>query len=123
MSGQIREVRVRDLFSYAVFPPAAAAVIWCVGMYLVYPNVSYGWIVIAVLSLISYFLLKAFLIGLVLVYKAFAPMSVREQCRFIPSCSTYMILAIKKYGVLIGVLKGIHRIIRCRPPNGGIDYP
>lgn len=123
MSGQIREVRVRDLFSYAVFPPAVAAVIWCVGMYLVYPSVSYGWIVIAVLSLISYFLLKAFLIGLVLVYKAFAPMSVREQCRFIPSCSTYMILAIKKYGVLIGVLKGVHRIIRCRPPNGGIDYP
>lgn len=123
MSAQIREVKVIDLFSYAVFPPIIAAVLWCVGMLCVYPRIAYGWVVIAVISFISYFLLKAFLIGLVLVYKAFAPMSIREQCRFIPSCSTYMILSIKKYGIFIGVPKGIHRIFRCRPPNGGIDYP
>lgn len=123
MSRQIREVRVYDLVTYALLPPIVAAVIWLPSMLLWYPEISHGWVLITALCVISYFLLKRFLIGLVLVYKAFAPMEIRDQCRFIPSCSTYMILAIKKYGVIIGVLKGICRIIRCRPPNGGIDYP
>ena len=48
----------------------------------------------------------------------------RGSCRFNPSCSEYMILAIKKYGIYKGVLKGICRIIRCNPfYKGGIDYP
>jgi putative component of membrane protein insertase Oxa1/YidC/SpoIIIJ protein YidD len=34
-----------------------------------------------------------------------------------------MILAIEKYGVVKGVIKGIRRILRCNYPNGGIDYP
>jgi len=59
----------------------------------------------------------------VLVYKAFAPIDVRRQCRFTPTCSTYMIMAVKKYGIIIGIIKGIRRILRCKPPNGGVDYP
>lgn len=50
-------------------------------------------------------------------------MSMRDSCRFIPTCSTYMIMAINKYGLIIGIIKGIKRLIRCKPPNGGIDYP
>lgn len=72
---------------------------------------------------LSYPLLKRMVIGAVLAYKAFAPMSVRKECRFTPSCSSYMIMAINKYGLFVGVYKGIRRIIRCRPPNGGVDYP
>ncbi|MBQ6817234.1 MAG: membrane protein insertion efficiency factor YidD [Bacilli bacterium] len=64
-----------------------------------------------------------FIIGIILLYKAFAPMSVRDRCLFEPTCSTYMIIAIKKYGLIIGLFKGIKRIIRCRPPNGGVDWP
>lgn len=123
MSRQLREVRVKDLVTYAVIPPILAPILWIPSLLFIYPNISKKWILITVLSVISYVLLRRFLIGLVLVYKAFAPMEVREQCRFIPTCSTYMIMAIQKYGVIIGVLKGIHRIFRCRPPNGGIDYP
>ena len=45
-------------------------------------------------------------------------------CRFEPTCSEYMILAIEKYGLLVGVAKGIWRILRCNPLGGhGIDYP
>ena len=47
----------------------------------------------------------------------------RLRCVFEPSCSEYMILAIQKYGWLIGVIKGIRRLFRCHPPNGGQDYP
>jgi len=83
------------------------------------------WRILLILALTvpSYYLLKRIAIGAVLAYKAFAPMSVRNECRFTPSCSTYMVMAINKYGLFIGVYKGIRRIIRCKPPNGGEDYP
>ena len=56
-------------------------------------------------------------------YKVCAPQSVRDRCRFEPTCSTYMIMAINKYGVIVGVIKGIKRLLRCKPPYGGIDLP
>jgi uncharacterized protein len=34
-----------------------------------------------------------------------------------------MILAIVKYGTIKGVYLGLKRLLRCRVPNGGIDYP
>ena len=47
-----------------------------------------------------------------------------DHCRFYPSCSDYMILAVKKHGFLLGVPKGIWRICRCQPFHpGGVDYP
>jgi putative membrane protein insertion efficiency factor len=46
------------------------------------------------------------------------------RCRFHPSCSQYMILAIRKLGILRGIPKGIWRICRCHPWNpGGEDWP
>jgi len=46
------------------------------------------------------------------------------MCRFEPSCSAYMILAIEKYGSAKGLLKGIVRFFRCNPFFlGGEDYP
>jgi len=45
-------------------------------------------------------------------------------CRFEPSCSRYMIGAIRKYGVLRGVWKGTGRILKCHPWHpGGYDPP
>ena len=84
---------------------------------------SLAWWVYLIYAAVTYLLLHRFAIGVVLFYKAFAPLEVRQQCRFIPTCSTYMILAIKKYGLIIGVIKGIRRLFRCKPPNGGVDYP
>ncbi|MBD3330740.1 membrane protein insertion efficiency factor YidD [Candidatus Peregrinibacteria bacterium] len=43
-------------------------------------------------------------------------------CRFTPSCSTYSIEAVKKYGVIYGGAKSIFRVIRCNPfSRGGVD--
>jgi hypothetical protein len=43
-------------------------------------------------------------------------------CRFTPSCSTYTLQAIQKYGVLKGIALGCWRILRCNPFNrGGFD--
>ena len=45
-------------------------------------------------------------------------------CRFEPSCSRYMIGALRKYGVLKGVWKGVGRVLRCHPWHpGGYDPP
>lgn len=43
-------------------------------------------------------------------------------CRFYPSCSEYGKAAILKYGVVLGGLKSVWRIMRCNPWNkGGYD--
>ena len=38
-----------------------------------------------------------------------------HTCRFYPSCSTYMLLAIKEWGIFKGIWLGICRICKCRP--------
>jgi uncharacterized protein len=45
------------------------------------------------------------------------------RCRFHPTCSEYMVLAVQKYGVGHGIWLGVKRITHCRQPNGGVDYP
>lgn len=67
--------------------------------------------------------LKRAIICAVKIYQRYAPDSVRNKCRFEPSCSEYMILAIEKYGLLKGVKKGINRLKRCNVNDGGFDYP
>ena len=67
--------------------------------------------------------IKQILVSLIRAYQKFAPSSLRESCRFEPTCSNYMILAIEKYGTIKGFLMGIKRLSKCRYPNGGVDYP
>ena len=84
---------------------------------------------IFVLLLISEILLlfvtqsKRILLLLIFLYQRFAPSYVRGACLFTPSCSEYMRLSLLKYGVCKGFIKGLRRIRRCHPPNGGIDEP
>lgn len=124
MRWQIREVMVVDLITHALLSPLLIAAIWVatpiwlVDLIPVHPAFVY-----VGAALLTYYPLKWWTIGLVLTYKSFAPMSVRNRCLFTPTCSTYMIMAIYKYGLFIGVVKGIGRILRCKPPNGGTDYP
>lgn len=78
---------------------------------------------IGVLLVICIIFAKRILIWFVLVYQRFASKERRERCRFEPSCSEYMILALQKYGLIKGLKKGINRLLRCKPPNGGVDFP
>ena len=44
------------------------------------------------------------------------------NCRYIPSCSEYMLEAITKRGFFVGLMLGIWRILRCNPwSKGGFD--
>ena len=121
---QIREIRVRDLLRYLLLPALLLGAIG-VGVWLFcrfVPSV-HPLFPLAIGLLLSYLFLRNLLIGLVLLYKAIAPMSIRNRCRFEPSCSTYMIMALKKYGAIVGFWKGLRRISRCHAPNGGVDLP
>ncbi len=123
VSKQIREIRIIDIFKYFVLSSILIASVW-IAYSICIKKIDFQWWVFLIAAIVlTYILLRYFLIGLVLLYKAFAPLSVRGRCRFEPTCSTYMIMAIKKFGVLVGVIKGIRRIFRCKPPNGGVDYP
>ena len=78
--------------------------------------------IIALVSVIA-INLKRILICLVRIYQRYAPDSIRDKCRFEPSCSEYMILSLEKYGVVKGLAKGVKRLTRCNINGGGFDYP
>ena len=45
-------------------------------------------------------------------------------CIYSPSCSHYMIYAVRSRGLVIGLLMGTWRILRCHPlAKGGYDPP
>lgn len=71
--------------------------------------------------------LKRTLLSLIRLYQVLAPKRLRMKCRFEPSCSQYMILAIEKYGIIRGTYKGINRLSKCNNRgnglSGGIDFP
>lgn len=68
--------------------------------------------------------LKRAVIGIVRLYQHYAPEDIRRRCLFKPTCSEYAILAIKKYGLIIGLIKTYIRVIyKCRGNIYRIDYP
>lgn len=66
---------------------------------------------------------RSWMVALVLIYQRYAPSTVRNKCRFEPSCSQYMVISIQKYGAIKGLIRGIKRIKRCNVNGGGFDYP
>ena len=77
--------------------------------------------ILKVLLNIFTFPIKLVLISLVYIYKILISPLFPKTCRYYPTCSTYMIISIKKWGIFIGIWLGIKRIFRCTP-NGGSGY-
>lgn len=45
-----------------------------------------------------------------------------QQCRFHPSCSSYAVEAVRRFGLLCGLWLAVFRILRCNPfCHGGFD--
>ncbi len=63
-------------------------------------------------------------VKLLLVYKRYVSPLLPRSCRFSPTCSEYVRLAVLKHGVLVGLVVGTGRLLRCHPLHpGGIDLP
>ena len=66
--------------------------------------------------------MKLLLILLVRGYQRFISPLKPPCCRFVPTCSGYMLQAIKRFGAVKGTLLGLYRILRCNPfCTGGYD--
>lgn len=67
--------------------------------------------------------IKLILIDLLWIYKYTISPLLPKSCRFYPTCSTYMILAIEEWGIFKGLALGIKRICKCRPHGkSGEDF-
>lgn len=67
-------------------------------------------------------LISIILISLVRVYQWFISPIIPSACRYYPTCSHYMVDAIKSHGIFYGLWIGAKRLLRCNPFAGsGFD--
>jgi len=67
--------------------------------------------------------IKVVLNDIVYIYKWIISPCLPHTCRFYPTCSTYMLLSIREWGIVRGLWLGINRIFRCRPKGkSGYDF-
>ena len=53
--------------------------------------------------------------------RAISP-AIPARCKYYPTCSEYAVQAVRRYGVLRGIVLAAWRILRCNPwSHGGVD--
>ncbi|HEV8316542.1 MAG TPA: membrane protein insertion efficiency factor YidD [Vicinamibacterales bacterium] len=61
-------------------------------------------------------------VALISAYKVLLSPLFAGSCRFEPSCSAYMVEAVRSHGALKGIGLGLRRLARCHPFGGyGFD--
>ena len=46
-----------------------------------------------------------------------------QRCKYHPSCSQYAVTAIRRFGILRGLVLTAWRLLRCNPwSHGGVDF-
>jgi uncharacterized protein len=55
-------------------------------------------------------------------YRRFISPAFPRTCKYHPTCSEYAVQAIRRYGVLRGLVLAAWRLLRCNPwSHGGVD--
>jgi putative membrane protein insertion efficiency factor len=66
--------------------------------------------------------MQSVILAILRAYKRWLSPLLPSACRFHPTCSQYMMDAVRKYGAARGVWMGLRRLARCHPLNpGGLD--
>lgn len=69
-------------------------------------------------------MLKLLTINLVQFYQKYLSFLLGAgKCKFHPTCSQYCVQAIKKKGIIVGLILSAYRILRCNPYSKGGDDP
>lgn len=64
------------------------------------------------------------MLGVLALYRKHLSPMMAPNCRFVPSCSVYMMSAIQMFGPWKGALISAWRLVRCNPTGGsGYDPP
>lgn len=58
--------------------------------------------------------MKKALIKLIKKYQD-TPLKSHDSCKFIPTCSNYMLEALERFGLIKGLYLGIKRLLKCNP--------
>jgi len=65
---------------------------------------------------------KRFVLAPVRAYQRWISPLLPRRCKYEPSCSTYCIEAVERFGVIRGTVLACWRILRCNPfSHGGFD--
>lgn len=66
--------------------------------------------------------MKYIAIALINFYRKFISPLFPAKCKYYPTCSSYALTAVKRFGFIRGTLLAVWRILRCNPWSpGGID--
>jgi uncharacterized protein len=66
--------------------------------------------------------LRAVAIAPVRVYQRVVSPLIGPRCKYYPSCSEYAVQAVRRYGILRGLVLAAWRLLRCNPwSDGGVD--
>jgi putative membrane protein insertion efficiency factor len=58
----------------------------------------------------------------ILAYQRLISPLIGQRCRYYPSCSEYAVQAVRRFGILRGVVLAGWRLLRCNPwSRGGFD--
>ena len=58
------------------------------------------------------------LIFIIKAYQFFLSPFLKANCRYLPTCSEYSIIALKEYGLVKGFFYSLKRILKCHPFGG-----
>jgi hypothetical protein len=67
--------------------------------------------------------LRAIAVAPARLYQRFISPVLPQRCKYYPSCSHYSITAVRRYGILRGLVLSAWRLLRCNPwSHGGVDF-
>lgn len=67
--------------------------------------------------------MKAVFLAMIRFYRRYlSPRKGKASCRYVPTCSSYAVTAVERYGAWKGGWMALRRILRCNPfSRGGYD--